>query len=365
MTEQSEYFEQVPASNEMSSGVAASAFPLLDPQETSIPAMPATSYRKFMTSGMMPDILFNREIYAFLDDRDGKNRAATFDGCRTSAWFVRHRVSGEIRVASGRCRQRWCPLCIQTKRYIMTNSIIPWVKNVKKPKFVTLTLKHSTAPLSHQIESIYDYFKILRRRPRWKKKIKGGIWFFQVTKSKRDDCWHPHLHILCEGDYISRDDLSDMWLSVTGSSSIVDIKKVNNAKDMARYVSRYATAPCRLSDLSFDDAVECVDALHGKRICGKFGTGSSIELNPSSCECPDDWENMGSFGMVLAGRHVNEYYGLVYQAWIKDEQCVVLPNPPPRPEFVPEEHIKEDPSTYKQFTFEFNGQLNQSIPKGV
>lgn len=329
-------------------------FPLLDPQETSVPCDNPSGYRAFLTSGMLPDINFNRMVYETIDDRDGKHRSATFNGCRTSAWFVRHRVSGRVRVASSRCRLRWCPLCIRTKRYIIVNSVIPWAKNVKKPKFITLTLKHSTAPLSHQIKSLYDYFRVLRRRPAWKRRIKGGIWFFQVKKSEQDGLWHPHLHMLSSGHYLSRDDLSRLWLDVTGSSKIVDITGVKNIKETAKYVSRYATSPCRLSDLCLEDAVEVVDAMHGRRICGTWGTAKGIDLNPPACENPDDWEVLESFHIVMKSRNGSDWSRLIYEAWIKDDFCYAVPDPPKQKPAEFEFAIAETPSSYKQFVFEWS-----------
>jgi hypothetical protein len=325
----------------------------LDTQETSVPPDDHHSYRSFLASGCSQDMQFAKSIYELTDDRDGSTRAAKFSFCRTSAYFVRHRVSGEVRVASSRCKLRWCPLCIRTKRFILVTTIVPWLKAAVKPKFLTLTLKHSNAPLDHQIRSLYAFSRNLRRRPWFKKRCKGGIWFFQLTQNKDDNTWHPHLHILCEGHYIPQRELSDVWLDVTGNSKIVHIEAVKDVKKAADYVARYATAPCRLSDYSVEDATEIFDALHGMRICGTFGTGRKIKLSPQRCEDADDWIELCKFSEVMKLRSSTEYHQTVYESWVKGVSCPIVPKPPPDHSKKVEYVLEEKPVTYRQFAFEW------------
>jgi hypothetical protein len=354
MNNKRQFTENLDVIEHQRSCAAAAAGPSLDTQETKGPTNTPHGYRAFVTSGCLKDIDFNRSIYQAIDDRDGTHRAATFEGCRQSAWFVRHRMTAEIRVASSRCRLRWCPLCIRTKRYIMVQSLVPWIKKARKPKFLTFTLKHSEAPLEHQIDSLYNYFKSIRRRPAFKKKVKGGIWFFQVKKSASDGCWHPHIHMLCEGSYFPQADISKMWKEVTQGSKIVDIRAIRDEKKAAEYVARYAAAPCRLCDLSSIDAVECVDALHSRRICGTFGTGRDLKLTPDKCEDPGEWEFLETFGAVMLQRHKNDWTTEVYKSWIQDRPCYAAPDPPPDLPGDVFADLEEEPIKYEQLTLEWS-----------
>lgn len=333
------------------------ANPLVHTQETSVPPPNAWSYRSFLTSGMQKDIDFNASVYAAIDERDGSHRTQVYNTCRTSAWFVRNKISREIRIASSRCSQRWCPLCIKTKRYIIIQSVKPFLKQSKKPKFITLTLKHSDSPLSHQIDSLYGFFRKLRKRPYWKHRIDGGVWFFQITKSKTDGLFHPHLHILCDGKYVPQVELSAIWSEITHGSYIVDIRKVRDPKKAADYVARYASAPCRLLSMGLESAIEVVDAMHGRRICGTFGTGKMIQLAPKKCPDSDDWEFMAGVGEVLYKRNSSDWHSMVWRSYIADEPCYACPDQPPDGWESVWDCPGSEPVKYKQLVFEWNGNL--------
>ena len=275
---------------------AVEAVPLVHPQETSHSFEYGSTYRDFLISGMPDKVARAERLYKILDERDLKKRIGQFRQCRSNAWFVRHKTTHEVRVASSRCNLRWCPLCIKTKRFIMQASIIPWVKAAQKPKFITLTLKHSKEPLPAQIDRLYKSFKLLRGRKLWKDRIKGGLWFFQVKWSAKSDSWHPHLHVICEGRYVNNRNLQSTWLDITGDSMVVDIRAVKDPKKTAEYVSRYATAPANMDDLSDAEAVEVFDAMAGRRVCGTFGTGKAIQLVPKKCPAPMIGKKSAVFG---------------------------------------------------------------------
>jgi hypothetical protein len=107
-------------------------------------------------------------------------------------------------------------------------ALLEWLPTVTAPKFITLTLKHSPAPLSHQISTLYGCFRKLRKTKLLTKTVRGGIWFFQVKQSAADYLWHPHLHIVVDSPYIPKHQLSRAWLSITKTSQIVDIRQITN-----------------------------------------------------------------------------------------------------------------------------------------
>lgn len=338
-----------PQTNVVSDGDAS-----LDAQETTVQHDIRFTYRSFLTSGIQPTIDFHERVYTSLDCRDGKHRAAAYNACRTSAWLVRHRVTGKIRLASSRCNLRWCPLCQKTKRYVMLQSIVPWVRSAKKPKFLTLTLKHSAAPLIAQIDSLYNFFRQLRRRPYFKKRIIGGIWFFQITKSKSDGYWHPHLHILCDGRYIPQKELSSIWSSITHGSNVVDIRAVKDVKKTADYVARYATSPCKLDSLDFVDAIDVVDAVAGRRICGTFGSAKGLHLVPKKCPDSEDWDYLCGVTECMALRQSSDWHKEIYSSWVQDRYCYSEPRPPGIDLETPSSLLIDEPVKYKQAVFEWS-----------
>lgn len=228
-----------------------------------------------------------------------RSRPRRLADCRQNAWFARHVETGEVRVAASCCNLRWCPVCSNARRNYMTHSISEWIGEADHPKFMTLTLQHSTAPLDFQIDTLYRSFQNLRRRTAFKKAVTGGIWFFQIKKSKTDGLWHPHMHALVTGKYLSKYELSKMWLAITLTSPIVDIRTVRDPQGAASDIARYATSPGSLVGLPPDDAVDLVNALDGRRICGKWGTAREVCLRPKRVEEPGKWESIGSWTTVF------------------------------------------------------------------
>jgi hypothetical protein len=327
--------------------------PSLDRQETSEQSEDVSSYRHFITSGCRKQITAARKVYEALDDDKAENRLAAFNSCRSSAYFVRHAKTGKVRVVSSRCGQRWCPLCIRVKSYIIQQSVSAWLKTTPMPKFLTLTLKHTNAPLENQIDALYKAWKELRRVPFFKKRIKGGIWFFQVKISKADGMWHPHIHILCEGRFVEHAELKKMWSKITHGSDIVDIRSVKNPKKVADYVARYAAAPCTLSELDHNDALACVKALHSRRICGTFGTGRKIKLTPKPPEDAKDWIFVGSWSSVINQEYSNQDMAEVIRAWKTGDACSYVPPEPPPMFDAAEKSIKAEPEPFRQPEFIF------------
>jgi hypothetical protein len=329
----------------------------LDSKETSGQTTLPGSFRLFAASSCKRDVDFADSVYQAIDAADGSHKAADFIGCRSSAWFVRHNVTGEIRVASSKCKLRWCPLCIKSRRYVITLAAINWLKELDKPKFLTLTLKHSNAPLKEQITALYHYFKEFRRRPWIKKRLHGGIWFFQIKRSEESGQWHPHIHVLLDAKYTPKEALSQKWLECTKSSKIIDIRAIHDKKKAAEYVARYAAAPCRLVDYSLSDAVEIVRAMHGLRIVGTFGTAKGIKLTAQKPDDADAWERLESFDAIALGRWSEPECKEIWLAWQKGTTCSITPDrfkPPPPSE---EEQVTEPPITYRQSVFMFQTAL--------
>ena len=332
------------------------------PLETSVQLGAWSRYRDFLASNCQPDMTAAARLFGKLDRRDQSSRLATFIECRQSAYFVKNTETQEVRIVSNSCRQRWCPLCLRSKRYIMRIAVADYLRTLNAPKFSTFTLKHSNAPLDSQITRLYDCFRELRRRKLFKSNCRGGVWFFQVKKSSSDESWHPHIHCLIDSKYIDQSELSDLWLSVTGNSPIVDIRAVRNGARTADYVARYASSPCRLADLDEPDRLELFDALHGRRVCGTWGSARSCRLTPQPPENPEVWEYLESFTVVASRARYDSWHLEIWLSWTEARACGVDPRPePPPPKLTP---MVVEPETYKQHTFKWGFSYgNDSTPE--
>ena len=246
-------------------------------------------------------------------------KSSLLSSCRSNAWFSRHRDSGEVRIISNACHLRWCPVCSDSRRNFIGFEVADWLKKQKYPKLMTLTLKHRDIPLFHQIDQLYRYFSKLRKLKDFRDIVSGGVWFFQIKQTGKNNEWHPHIHCVVTGKYLPRRLLRNLWFKLTGDSIIVDIRSVKDPEGCALEVARYAARPGPLKDLTLNDAVDLVSVMHGKRICGTWGTGRDISLKPPKCEDKDKWQSIGSWGMVMRNRKTDSKCKAIYSAWEKNE----------------------------------------------
>lgn len=272
---------------------------LLVNEQTTVQFDSQPTYGALLRHSCWPQYSAALRIYSLLDGGPENGRARRLQDCRQNAWFTRHLDTGEVRVAASACSLRWCPVCANARRNYVTHSVAEWLGSADHPKLITVTLKHTSAPLDHQIQHLYAFFRELRRRKEFKKAVTGGIWFFQITKSKDDCRWHPHIHALVTGLYLPRRRLSRMWCEITYGSVVTDIRAIYDPQKVANDVARYATSPGSLVNLPLDDALEMVEALHGRRICGTWGSARGISLRPKLEDEKGKWKSLGSWSVVM------------------------------------------------------------------
>lgn len=271
----------------------------LDREETSID-FDFQSYRDFMISGVRGYYERIERAYQRYDRRHGTKRTQALQTCKTNAWFVRHRETHEVRVASQSCRVRWCPLCERAAKLTVTAQIAGRIKAMKRLRFLTLTLKHTSAPLADQLDYLMQSFRKLRQSKYFKARTHGGIWFLQLTHP--DSGWHPHIHCLLDGNYLEHPVIKRLWARITKGSTIVDIRAVREPEAAAEYVARYAQQPADPRALTDPELDEAMDAMNGRHTKGSWGTLKGTPLTPQSQADADDWELLGSWW------HIAPYY---------------------------------------------------------
>jgi hypothetical protein len=165
-------------------------------------------------------------------------------------------------------------------------------------RFITLTLKHSDAPLADQIKRLYRSFKKLRSFKPWKKSQRGGAFILEVKHNGRH--WHPHLHVISDGNFIDKELLSKLWHKATGDSYIIDIRQLSRTNDVAAYVAKYITKST--SDSVWNDpdrAQEWVIASKGVRTCATFGSWRGFALLKKMHQA-NDWQPEARLIVLLA-----------------------------------------------------------------
>ena len=218
-------------------------------------------------------------------------------------------------LASNACRLRWCPICSQARYNFIRSQVRDYVLSIRSPKFLTLTVRHTSTPLSDQVEALYRHFRLFRQHKFISRLIRGGCWFFQIKRSSASKDWHPHLHCLIDADYIDKRALSEEWRLTTGDSFIVDIRSVKEPQKVADYVSRYCSKPCNLSGFSPEDQTTVFDVLHGRRLCGSFGSGRTISFRPRNTEDRAEWFRCPRWIDILANRGTDRTAKIIWKAY--------------------------------------------------
>lgn len=208
----------------------------------------------------------------------------------------------------------------------------------RESRFLTLTRRHSDRPLSDQLDDLYKCFRRLRQRTLWKERVRGGCAMLELEYNHVSKRWHPHLHVLIEGDYIPQAQLSKTWLDVTGDSHVVDIRKVKNDFGAANYLTKYLTKALPTHILRTVHLLqEAVPALKGRRFLLTFGTWTPAKL---TTEPSDDqweaWDHVTRFTYDRFGDHdFCEVVKAAYRAWCYGESPSEFayhgPSPPAAP----------------------------------
>jgi hypothetical protein len=133
------------------------------------------------------------------------------------------------------------------------------------------------------------------------------VWFFQVKWISESESWHPHLHCVLDAEYLPHKTLKAIWLEITGDSSIVDIKAVRDPQKVAEYVARYAARPCKLKDLEPEQRIEVVQALHGRRLCGKWGDTEDLQLSVKSVDADSDYVTICDYSKLSDLCKISEF----------------------------------------------------------
>ncbi|MCK5565387.1 MAG: protein rep [Planctomycetes bacterium] len=295
--------------------MSESQVPLVHAIETTGDNRMPRTYRQHSERHCQEELDATREAYSLLGGKGAERRMTAFDTCRCRAWFVRHVETGDLRVAAKSCKLRWCPLCAKKRSWFLVEQIKPWAEGVSRLKFLTLTLKHSNAPLRDQINNLYTYFQKYRKLRFLRDRIRGGIWFFQIKKSEESGQWHPHLHCLIDSEFMDREKLSQLWQRTTLGSMVIDIREAKSVGKVAEYVGRYSARPSILAELDIDDRVELIGALHGRRLVGMWGNARAIVLKMEKPADADQWRYIGSWSTVHGLQNDDDNAKKILFAW--------------------------------------------------
>lgn len=270
------------------------------------------SYRGYLLRPRMNAYVRASEIYAEVDGSFGGKFSSRLQACRKHAYFVQHHETNMLRVMSSRCKLRWCPICRDVSRMIVSSAVDDWLKIQKFPKLLTFTMKHNDDPLQLQIKKLYDCFRKIRKRSLFAKLVSGGVWFFQVKMNKTTGQWHPHVHCVIAGKYLPHAAIKTLWNKITGDSNVIDIRPIKDLEAASSEVARYATSPADITAVDLPRALEVYYATKGRRICGSWGSAKGISLRPTPPTDQGHWSKVADFFFVNISK---EYDKVSLEFW--------------------------------------------------
>lgn len=218
-------------------------------------------------------LAYTRRLHDLADARHMPAVARMSDCCRTPALY-RSETTGEYVLAQKTCKHRLCPRCglVRSRRLSADATVL--TSTMDAPKFVTLTIVSSPAPLADRLQHLRDSFGRLRRSKLWRRHFKKGIAVVEVTHNPKTDLWHPHLHLIVDGSYTDQRDLSDAWAKATADSKIVHIRAVPVKSEAIRYIAKYASKTSDFNEVPDHRVNEWLDAVASLRTHSTFGPGA-------------------------------------------------------------------------------------------
>jgi hypothetical protein len=204
-------------------------------------------------------------------------RLQRFDDCGSGAWIEQNQETGDLRVTANYCHDRFCHPCQGGRARTLRSSIEAKAKKSTRLQHVVLTLKHSPSPLSDQLDHLQNCWAKLRRNRTFKAWAKGGAAIIEHKRAANGQ-WHPHVHLVLEGD-VPEHELSKLWRTITRDSDVVNVSQIRDVKKAAGVLAAYVTKPA--DSAIFEDAdalLEHVASSHGRHTISTFGAWRGTPL---------------------------------------------------------------------------------------
>lgn len=226
-------------------------------------------------------------------------RTDRFATCGDVAWVLQHLEDrGRFRLATNRCRDRFCVPCANEHRQTVCRNLREALAG-KTLRLLTLTLKSGETPLADQLSRLYASWGRLRGLMRASHGLVGGVAFVEVSLNPQSRQWHPHLHIIFEGQWTPKAWLRETWLKITGDSYIVDIRPIRDSDHAAGYVAKYASKAVSANVVNDRERfVEAITAMQAHRLFATFGTWTHLHLSRHP-ESDAGWEPLRPLYLVI------------------------------------------------------------------
>ena len=199
------------------------------------------------------------------------------------------------RYKSKYCHNRWCLVCNRIKTAYYINLYEPHLKAWKDKQFVTLTAPCvKKERLQDEIAEYLAAFVRIKDRLR-KRGIKlKGIRKLEITYNPRKNWYHPHLHLVIEGENHANL-LHDLWLEEFKNANEAAQKVVkadeNSLKEMFKYFTKITSDNKDEPTITLPALDAIFAAVKGRRVFQSFGFKTRKIEQPTDEEM-DFWRDV-------------------------------------------------------------------------
>ena len=208
-------------------------------------------------------------------------------------------------VSADFCRQRLCPNC-QRRNSLKMYSKFKIVENHLQQegyKFIhlVLTVKNcDDSELSETITKLYNASSKFFKSTQIKRVFKGALRCLEVSYSKTECNFHPHLHCLVAVKksyftsryYLKREIIAEIWKKCLNSDYIPQVWLTKCDENAVAEVVKYAVKPLELtmSDMVRRKIlVSLHKSLHGRRLVQTYGVvRDSLRVNNIDLDSDED-----------------------------------------------------------------------------
>ncbi len=177
-----------------------------------------------------------------MDPSLDKNKNNCINPCGYMTMFGTITTGGQVKHVTARmyCKRWSCPYCGPRKAWMYQQLIAERTIEFKLDRFMTLTLDPKKIK-GNSYKHINESWRKLREA--FRRKFGKSVSYISITEEHKSGI--PHKHILVS-HFIHQKWLSAKWSSL-GGGPMVDIRKIKDIKNMARYVGKYLTKEVLLS----------------------------------------------------------------------------------------------------------------------
>ena len=217
---------------------------------------------------------------------DDTKTARRLAECCNTVFVIHDPTGGKTSPWMPRCQCRLCPFCGRGRTAKVAAKVLPLISGLKVARHITLTYRSRQQDLGRQLNDLRAAFTKFRKHPMVASRIRGGVYSIEITRDVETELWHPHLHVLYDGDYFPQKLLSSLWRQHMRGGIITWITKVDDNNAAAWEISKYVNKPPPAAAWPAAAIRSYAHAVRSTRMLQTFGTLHNRKVD--SADTPPD-----------------------------------------------------------------------------